>query len=82
MEVIIVNTLTNEDHSTVEGVITVNTLTKGSQYYRRGDHSQHIDCRGSGDSRLSIQGGRDSKITFIVRPPNYKLHFLHLHTLK
>ena len=42
MEVITVNTLTNEDHSTVEGVITVNTLTKGSQYYG-GDHSQYID---------------------------------------
>ena len=42
IEVITVNTLTNEDHSTVEGVITVNTLTKGSQYYG-GDHSQYID---------------------------------------
>ena len=36
----------------------------------------------SGDSRLSIQGGHDSKITFIVKPLHFKLDFLHLHTLK
>ena len=36
----------------------------------------------SGDSRLSTQGGHDSKITFIVRPLYNKLDFLHLHTLK
>jgi len=37
---------------------------------------------GSGDSRLSKQGGHDSKTMFIVRPIYYKLDFLHLHTLK
>ena len=36
----------------------------------------------SGDSRLSIQGGHYSKITFIVRPLHITLHFLHLYTLK
>ena len=36
----------------------------------------------SGDFRLSLQGGHDSKIMFIVRPLHYKLDFLHLHTLK
>ena len=36
----------------------------------------------SGDSRLSIQGGHDSKITFIVKPLHSKLDSSHLHTLK
>ena len=38
----------------------------------------------SGDSRLSIQGGHDSRSTimFIVKPLHYKLDFLHLYTLK
>ena len=36
----------------------------------------------SGDSGLSIKGGHDSKITFIVKPLHYKLHCLHLHTIK
>ena len=36
----------------------------------------------SGDSRLSIQGGHYSKITFKVRPLHITLHFLHLCILK
>ena len=36
----------------------------------------------SGDSRLSIQGGHYSKVTFIVRPLHITLHFLHLYILK
>ena len=36
----------------------------------------------SGDSRLSIQGGHYSKITFIVRPLHITLHFLNLYTLE
>ena len=38
--------------------------------------------RSNGNSRLSIQGGHYSEITFIVRPLHIKLHFLHLYTFK